>query len=125
MHAEQPDLGFVLAILTKEGADLAEDFGVELGAMIERMGAGDSGKVGVAELELQGSGKQFVFAKAAADHLGKPSQHGVQRFEIGGVFVECELVTDGFRVVFLAYDAVEPSSGVQAARFSGQRERPL
>ena len=40
MYSEQPDLGFVLAILAKEGADLTEDLGVELGAVIERMERG-------------------------------------------------------------------------------------
>src|ERR1700730_5599656 len=89
------------------------------------MGASDGGEIGIAELELHCSGEQLVLAKPAADHLGKPCQHSFQRFEIGGVFVESELVTDGFCVVFPPNDAVEPSTGIETARLAGEREPPL
>ena len=41
VDAEQPDLCLGFAIFPEQGADLAEDFGIELGGVIERMGARD------------------------------------------------------------------------------------
>ena len=82
MHAEQPDLGFVLAILTKEGADLAEDFGVELGAVIERVGAGDGGEIGVVQFQLDRAGMKRVFAEAAGYLFGKVRERGFETLRL-------------------------------------------
>src|SRR5580704_13444900 len=48
VHAQQPDFGFGFAILAEQGACLPEDFGIQLGGMVERMGARDGGKIRIA-----------------------------------------------------------------------------
>ena len=102
-----------------------ENLGVELRGVIERAGARDGGEVRIAQLQLHGAGVQRMFAQPAADHFREPRQRGFEQVDIGGVFVEGELVADGLGVAVFAHLAVKPAARVQAARFSRQRQSPL
>src|ERR1700681_4068387 len=67
----------------------------------------------------------MVIAQPARDHLGEPHQHCVECRRIRGIDRKSVLVADGLGVVALADLAVEPSSGVLAASFAGQRQPPF
>src|ERR1700681_112632 len=67
----------------------------------------------------------MVIAQPARDHLGEPHQHCVECRRIRGIDRKSVLVADGLGVVALADLAVEPSAGVLAASFAGQRQPPF
>ncbi len=89
------------------------------------MSAGDGREIFVAQFQLDGAGVNIGFAQAAADHFGESHQRGFELRRVGGVFVVGVLVADGFGVGIGADLGVEPSTGIFAARFAGEREPPF
>ena len=59
MHAQQDESRRLSSNSCGKGADLLEDFGIELGWGRQRMRAGDGGEIFVAQLELNGAGVEL------------------------------------------------------------------
>ena len=68
---------------------------------------------------------RLVLAQAAAHHLAQPRQRRFELFRVRRILAERVLVADGFRVRVLADFGIEPSAGIQPARFARQRQAPL
>src|SRR6266481_6404040 len=98
MHAQESYMRAPLPIFSKQRADFFEDLGVDLRGPLQCMRAGESRKILVAQLELDGSRVQPVFAQATPYHLRQPGQRGFKNVRVGGVFSVSMLVADGFRI---------------------------
>ena len=119
MNSQQPDWAACLPVIMKKFADSFIDLGVHLGGRRNRMGAGDSGEVGIAKLELQGPRAKAVLAQSAAYKFGKMGQRGLDFFQIASVFGVGVLVADGLGFPILAHFAFEPCACIFTTGFSG------
>src|SRR5579872_3998465 len=113
VHAQQTHF-FPRPVAMEQSANLREDGVIACGRLGQRMCASNGMEVGVAQLELNGTGGKALLTQSAGDHLCEPGQRGFQDLEVGGVFVESMFVADGFCRA-LADLFVEPSAGIFAA----------
>ena len=89
------------------------------------MRARDGGKIGIAQLELDGARIVAVLAQAAADFFGQVRDRGVNAIPVERVAVERMFVADGFRLIAFADFGIEPPAGVETLRLACQRESPF
>src|SRR5215471_1096048 len=125
MYAEQPHRRSRLPVAPEEFANFREDLSIELGRARRRVRARDGGEIRVAQLELDRTGFQTVFAQPPSYHLAEPRESRLQAIYFCGVLVERVLVTDGFRPLPFADLGVVPRARILAVGFAGQREAPL
>src|SRR5580704_4817867 len=125
LHAQQAHLLPLAPVLAKQSAHLLEDFRIELRGCSQRVRPRDGGKIFVAQLELESASMQSTFPQAPSHHLGEPHQRGLKLLDVRSVVVISVFVADGFGSDLFADFSIEPSAGVFAAGFAGQRQSPL
>src|SRR5580765_1147501 len=124
VDAEQTNLRPPLPVLAEQDSNLLEDLGVELRGLYQRVGPRDRCEILVAQLELNRSGVEGMFAQAARDHFRQAHQGGLELRRVGGVVVEGVFMADGLGIFMLADVGVEPSARIFAARFASERQSP-
>src|SRR5579859_199064 len=120
MNAKQTNLGSGTPIVMKQTTDHGKNRVIAAGWLRQRVRSRDGMKIGVTQLELDGSRFELLLAHAAPDHFRKPCERRFEHAHICGVLAESVLVADRLCVA-VADLLIEPSSGIFPTGFACHR----